>query len=130
MTHRLYRLDRLSRYQIIIRMHTVWKVNVSWWVLCYMRKEHADGKHRKPKHTNKRATVHFVIKERTLIQDSKLLPYFCSKASLMSPKSISDRLTMIRMRVLSFVPIPAIDLYRRSAKKSTFELQHFTKGDT
>lgn len=52
----------------------------------------------------------------TLIQDSKLFPYLFSKASLISPKSISDRLTIMRIKVLSFVPIPAIELWRRSAK--------------
>lgn len=66
-------------------------------------------------------------KKHTLIQDSKLFPYLFWKASLISPKSISDLLTMIRIKVLSFVPIPAIELCRRSAKKSTFDLQHLTK---
>lgn len=40
----------------------------------------------------------------TLTHDSKLLPYLAWKASLMSPKSISDLDTMMRMSVLSFVP--------------------------
>lgn len=40
----------------------------------------------------------------TLTHDSKDFPYLDSKASLMSPKSISDRDTMMRMRVLSLVP--------------------------
>lgn len=40
----------------------------------------------------------------TLTHDSNDFPYLASKASLMSPKSISDLETMIRMRVLSLVP--------------------------
>lgn len=60
----------------------------------------------------------------TLIHDSRLLPYFAWKASLISPRSISERLTMIRINVLSFVPNPAIASCKRSAKKSTFDLTH------
>lgn len=40
----------------------------------------------------------------TLTQLSRDLPYLASKASLMSPRSISERETMMRMRVLSLVP--------------------------
>lgn len=67
-----------------------------------------------------------LVFERTLIHDSKLLPYLFWNASLISPKSISERLTMMRINVLSLVPRPAIDAWRRSAKKSTFDLQHLT----
>lgn len=65
----------------------------------------------------------------TLIHDSKLLPYLFWKASLISPKSISERLTIIRINVLSFVPMPAIELCKRSAKKSTFDLQHLAVNE-
>lgn len=40
----------------------------------------------------------------TLTHDSKDFPYLAAKASLMSPKSISDLETMMRMSVLSLVP--------------------------
>lgn len=54
----------------------------------------------------------------TLIQLRKLLPYFCSKALLMSFKSISQRVTISRINWLSLVPRPAILLCSRDAKNS------------
>lgn len=45
----------------------------------------------------------------TLTHDSNDLPYFASKASRMSPKSISDRDTMILIKVLSSVPLQMCD---------------------
>lgn len=44
----------------------------------------------------------------TSMNCAKLLPYFRSNTSLISPKSISDRPTTSRINVRSSVPIPAI----------------------
>lgn len=60
----------------------------------------------------------------TSIQLSKLLPYFSSKARLMSPKSISDRETMILIKVLSLVPNPAMLSCNLSAKNPTLLFTH------
>lgn len=62
----------------------------------------------------------------TAIQFSSDLPYRSSNAFLMSPKSISLRDTMIRINVRSFVPMPCILAYNRSAKNPTFDFTHFT----
>ncbi|KAJ8891454.1 hypothetical protein PR048_003982 [Dryococelus australis] len=57
---------------------------------------------------------------------SKVLPYFSSKAFLMSPRSISERDTTMRISVLSLVPSPAMESWRRSAKNPTLLFTHFT----
>lgn len=62
----------------------------------------------------------------TAIQSSNGLPNFSRNACLMSPRSISERLTMILIRVLSFVPSPFMEQQRRSAKKPTLLLTHLT----
>lgn len=52
----------------------------------------------------------------TAMRSSKGLSNILKYSSLMSPRSISDLPTMIRIRVLSLVPIPSILLSSWSAK--------------
>lgn len=49
---------------------------------------------------------------------SKVRSYCRSNDLLISPKSISDRETMIRINVESSVPIPFMARYKQVAKKS------------
>lgn len=56
----------------------------------------------------------------------RVFPYFSSNAFLMSPRSISERDTMMRISVLSLVPRPLMLLWRRSAKNPTLLLTHLT----
>lgn len=52
--------------------------------------------------------MEFGYPEPTLTSLSKVLSYSLSYSLLMAPRSISDRLTMMRMRVLSLVPMPCM----------------------
>lgn len=94
--------DRILKAQLP-KLLLVWILyRKYWWYSCYSQ----------------------MVNEPTLIHDSRALPYLFWKACLMSPKSISERLTTIRIKVLSLVPIPAIESCKRSAKKSTFDFTH------
>lgn len=62
----------------------------------------------------------------TLTTLSSVLSYIRSYSSLMVPRSISDRLTMIRISVVSSVPAPAIASCRRLAKNAGGHWTHST----
>lgn len=63
----------------------------------------------------------------TEIKLSRVFPYFSSNALFISPRSISERDTTIRISVLSLVPAPAIASCSLSAKNPTLLLTHLAK---
>lgn len=68
--------------------------------------------------------IYFIVKKPTFIQLRKLLPYIRSKATLISFKSTSQRVTIKRINWLSFVPMPAMLLCKRLAKNSALFVVH------
>lgn len=62
-----------------------------------------------------------------MINDSRDFPYFELKTSFTSSKSISLLVTISLIKSLSLVPIPAMLLYKHSAKNSVRFLAHFTE---